>query len=132
MDLRFSPEQDALREQARAWLEANVPDPALPSMDTADGFDAPRRWERTLFDAGWGVLSWPAEYGGRGAGILDWLVFEEEYHRAGAPGRVNQNGLFLLGPTLMSHGTQDQKARFLPPMARGDEVWCQGWSEPNA
>jgi hypothetical protein len=101
-------------------------------MDTAEGFEAHRRWERTLHDAGWGVVSWPVEYGGRGAGLIDWLIFEEEYYRASAPGRVNQNGLFLLGPTLMSHGTPEQKARFLPPMARGDEIWCQGWSEPNA
>jgi alkylation response protein AidB-like acyl-CoA dehydrogenase len=101
-------------------------------MDTAEGFSDHRRWERTLFDGGWGVVSWPESYGGRGLGIVDWLVFEEEYYRAAAPGRVNQNGLFLLGPTLMSNGTDEQKARFLPPMARGDEIWCQGWSEPNA
>jgi hypothetical protein len=132
MELRFTPEQDALRNEARTWLEANVPSSPLPSMDTAEGFQAHRRWERTLFDAGWGVVSWPEEYGGRGLGIVDWLVFEEEYYRANAPGRVNQNGLFLLGPTLMSHGTHEQRKRFLPSMARGDEIWCQGWSEPNA
>ncbi len=132
MDLRFSADQDKLRADARVWLEANVPSSGLASMDTADGFAEHRRWERTLFDGGWGVVSWPEEYGGRGLGIVDWLVFEEEYYRAGAPGRVNQNGLFLLGPTLMSHGTPDQRTRFLPPMARGDEIWCQGWSEPNA
>jgi alkylation response protein AidB-like acyl-CoA dehydrogenase len=132
VDLRFSPEQDAFRADARAWLERNVPDPSLPSMDTAEGFREHRDWERKLFEDGWGVVSWPVEYGGRGAGVLDWLIFEEEYYASGAPGRVNQNGLFLLGPTLMSHGTADQKARFLPAMARGDEIWCQGWSEPNA
>ncbi len=132
MDLRFTPEQDALRRDARAWLQENVPQPALPSMDTADGFELHRKWERALFDGGWGVVSWPVSYGGRGLGILDWLIFEEEYYRANAPGRVNQNGLFLLGPTLMSHGTPEQKERFLEPMARGDEIWCQGWSEPNA
>lgn len=132
MDLRFTLEQDELRAEARAWLEANVPSTPLPSMDTADGFQAHRKWERTLFDGGWGVVSWPVQYGGRGLGIIEWLVFEEEYYRARAPGRVNQNGLFLLGPTLMSHGTDDQKARFLPAMAKGEEIWCQGWSEPNA
>ncbi len=132
MDLRFTPEQDAFRAVAAAWLEANVPHPSLPSMDTADGFDAHRMWERTLFDGGWGVVSWPEQYGGRALSLLDWLIFEEEYYRAGAPGRVNQNGLFLLGPTLMDYGTPEQKARFLPAMASGDEVWCQGWSEPNA
>ena len=132
MDLRFTPEQDALRAEARAWLEANVPSAPLPSMDTADGFRAHREWERTLHDGGWGVVSWPQEYGGRGLGMIEWLIVEEEYYRANAPGRVNQNGLFLLGPTLMSHGTAEQKERFLPPMAKGEEIWCQGWSEPNA
>jgi alkylation response protein AidB-like acyl-CoA dehydrogenase len=132
VDLRFTPEQDAFRAQVREWLVENVPDPMLPSMDTADGFEAHRKWERTLFDGGWGVVSWPVEYAGRGLGLVEWLIFEEEYYAANAPGRVNQNGLFLLGPTLMDHGTSEQKARFLPSMARGDEVWCQGWSEPNA
>ena len=132
MDLRFTKEQDAFRAHVREWLEDNVPDPTLPSMDTADGFEAHRKWERTLFDGGWAVVSWPVEYGGRGLGLVEWLIFEEEYYRADAPGRVNQNGLFLLGPTLMDYGTPDQKARYLPAMARGDEIWCQGWSEPNA
>jgi alkylation response protein AidB-like acyl-CoA dehydrogenase len=132
VDLRFTPEQEALRADARAWLERSVPRPPLPSMDTADGFKAHRDWERKLFEDGWGVVSWPVEYGGRGAGIIDWLIFEEEYYRSGAPGRVNQNGLFLLGPTLMSHGTAEQKSRILTAMARGEEIWCQGWSEPNA
>jgi alkylation response protein AidB-like acyl-CoA dehydrogenase len=132
MDLRFTPEQDAFRAEVRAWLEASVPDPALPSMDTADGFEAHRKWERTLFDGGWGVVSWPEQYGGRGLGLVEWLIFEEEYYRANAPGRVNQNGLFLLGPTLMDSGTSEQRSRFLPAMASGDEIWCQGWSEPNA
>jgi alkylation response protein AidB-like acyl-CoA dehydrogenase len=132
VDLRFTPEQEALRTEARAWLTANVPDPPLPSMDTADGFKAHRDWERQLFEDGWGVVSWPKEYGGRGLGIVEWLIFEEEYYAANAPGRVNQNGLFLLGPTLMSHGSPEQRARFLPSMARGEEIWCQGWSEPNA
>ncbi len=132
MDLRFTPEQEELRTEARTWLHANVPDPALPSMDTAAGFKAHRDWERKLFEDGWGVVSWPREYGGRGLGIVEWLIFEEEYYAANAPGRVNQNGLFLLGPTLMSHGSPEQRDRFLPPMARGEEIWCQGWSEPNA
>ena len=131
MDLRYTPEQEAFRADLRAWLDANVPDP-LPSMDTEAGFKLHRDWERTLHDGGWGVVSWPEEYGGRGLSLQDWLIFEEEYWAAGAPGRVNQNGLFLLGPTLMDFGTPEQKARYLPAMASGEEVWCQGWSEPNA
>ena len=78
------------------------------------------------------MVPWPEEYGGRGADLLEWLIFEEEYYRAGAPGRVNQNGIFLLGPTIMEYGTPEQKARYLPKMASSEEVWAQGWSEPNA
>jgi alkylation response protein AidB-like acyl-CoA dehydrogenase len=132
MDLRFSDEEEAFRQEARGWLEANVPDPALPSFDTAEGFEAHRAWEKRLHEAGWAVVSWPGEYGGRGVDLVEWLIFEEEYWRAGAPGRVGQNGLFLLGPTLMDFGTPEQKERFLPRMAVADDVWCQGWSEPNA
>jgi len=78
------------------------------------------------------MVPWPREYGGRGANLLEWLIFEEEYYRAGAPKRINQNGIFLLGPTIMEYGTPEQKARFLPKMASSEEVWAQGWSEPNA
>jgi hypothetical protein len=132
MDLAFTPEEDAFRHEARTWLEANVPRAPLPSMDTREGFEAHRRWERTLHGGRWAMVSWPREYGGRGANLVEWLIFEEEYYRAGAPGRVNQNGIFLLAPTLMEFGTAEQKSRFLPPMAAGEEIWAQGWSEPNA
>jgi alkylation response protein AidB-like acyl-CoA dehydrogenase len=132
MDLTYTPEQDAFRAEARGWLEANVPAEPLPSFDTREGFDAHRRWEKTLHGGGWAMVPWPVEYGGRGADLLEWLIFEEEYYRAGAPRRVNQNGIFLLGPTIMEVGTPEQKARFLPKMASSEEVWAQGWSEPNA
>ncbi len=132
MDLAFTSAQQAFRQEARAWLEANVPAEPLPSMDTAEGFQAHREWERRLDQGGWAMVSWPREYGGRGADLVEWLIFEEEYWRAGAPGRVNQNGIFLLGPTLMEYGTPEQKARYLPRMASGEEIWAQGWSEPGA
>jgi len=132
VDLRYTPEQQAFRAQARAWLEANVPKQPLASFDTREGFEAHRAWEAKLMAGGWAVVSWPVEYGGRGANLLEWLIFEEEYYRAGAPRRVNQNGIFLLGPTLMEFGTPEQKARYLPKMASSEEVWAQGWSEPNA
>jgi len=132
MDLTYTPEQEAFRKEARAWLEANVPDAPLASFDTKEGFEEHRAWERKLHAGGFAMVPWPVEYGGRGANLLEWLIFEEEYYRAGAPGRVNQNGLFLLGPTIMEYGTPEQKARFLPKMASSDEVWAQGWSEPNA
>ena len=132
MDLTFSPEEEAFRAEARAWLAAHVPTRPLPSLDTAEGFEAHRAWEHTLFEDRWSVVSWPVEYGGRDVGIFEWLVFEEEYYRARAPKRVSQNGIFLLAPTMLEYGTEAQKARYLPPMAAGDEIWCQGWSEPDA
>src|SRR4029079_19655857 len=132
MDLRYTPEQDACRAEARAWLEANVPDTPLPSFDTEAGCGAHRECERKLSEGKWSAVWWPVEYGGRGADYIHWLIFEEEYYRAGAPGRVNQNGIFLLGPTIMEVGTPEQKAKFLPTMASSDIVWAQAWSEPNA
>jgi alkylation response protein AidB-like acyl-CoA dehydrogenase len=132
MDLTFDAAQEAFRLEARAWLEAHVPREPLPSFDTAEGFAAHRAWEGELFADRWSVVSWPAAYGGRDADIMEWLVFEEEYYRARAPGRVSQNGIFLLAPTLLEYGTGEQKERFLPPMASGEEIWCQGWSEPDA
>jgi alkylation response protein AidB-like acyl-CoA dehydrogenase len=133
MDLRYTAAQEAFRAEARSWLARHVPAPgSLPSLDTAEGFEAHRVWERTMFADRWSVVAWPEEYGGRGVGILEWLVFEEEYWRAQAPLRVSQNGVFLLAPTLFEFGTEAQKERFLPAMASGDEIWCQGWSEPDA
>ncbi|MEU0399665.1 acyl-CoA dehydrogenase family protein [Streptomyces sp. NPDC006197] len=132
MDLDFSPAEDAFRAEARAWLTARVPDVPLPSLETAEGFAAHREWERTLFADRWSVVSWPEEYGGRGASLLRWLVFEEEYYAAGAPGRVSQNGINLLAPTLFEHGTDEQRARVLPPMASGEVIWAQAWSEPES
>jgi alkylation response protein AidB-like acyl-CoA dehydrogenase len=132
MDLTFTEEEQAFRAEARAWLEANVPRPPLPSGDTRQGFALHKDWERALFDARWAVVSWPREYGGRDASLVEWLIFEEEYYRAGAPQRVTQNGIFLLAPTLFELGTEEQKHRVLPKMASAEETWCQGWSEPNA
>jgi alkylation response protein AidB-like acyl-CoA dehydrogenase len=132
VDLDFAPHEEEFRRIARAWLEANVPAVPLASMDTAEGFEQHRAWERQLYEGGWSAVSWPVEYGGQGANLIEWLIFEEEYYRAGAPGRVNQNGIFLLGPTIIQLGTEEQKARILPAMASGEEIWCQGWSEPDA
>jgi alkylation response protein AidB-like acyl-CoA dehydrogenase len=137
MDLRFTPEQERFRAVVRSWLEEHVPSAAngtgpLPSLDTRRGFEAHRDWERTLFDSRWSVVSWPEEFGGRGADLFEWIIFEEEYYRAQAPTRVGQNGIFLLAPTLFKFGTPEQRERFLPAMASGEEVWCQGWSEPDA
>jgi alkylation response protein AidB-like acyl-CoA dehydrogenase len=132
MNLSYTDRENAFRAEARAWLEANVPGEPLQSFDTAEGAQQHRAWERKLDAAGWAMVPWPKEYGGRGSNLLEWLIFEEEYYRAHAPKRINQNGVFLLGPTIMEYGTPAQKARFLPRIASSEEVWAQGWSEPNA
>jgi hypothetical protein len=132
VDLTFTDQEDAFRAEARAWLEGNVPRPPLASGDTREGFALHKEWERALFDARWAVVSWPQEYGGRDASLMEWLIFEEEYYRAGGPQRVTQNGIFLLAPTLFELGTEEQRDRILPKMASAEETWCQGWSEPNA
>lgn len=132
MDLTYTNEQKAFREEVRGWMADNVPKTPLASFDTPEGFEEHRGWERTLNEGRWGMVTWPEEFGGRGANLIEWLIFEEEYYRASAPGRVNQNGIFLLGPTLMEYGTPEQKAKFLPRMAAGDDIWAQGWSEPGA
>jgi alkylation response protein AidB-like acyl-CoA dehydrogenase len=131
VDLAFTAAQDAFRAEVRDWLAANTPHD-LPSLDTEAGFAAHREWERRMADQRWSVVAWPEEYGGRGASLIDWLIFEEEYWRAGGPPRVSQNGIFLLAPTLFAYGTDEQRQRFLPRMARADDVWAQAWSEPGS
>jgi len=132
LDLTFTPEQQRFRAEVRAWLAANVPATPLKTLESEAGFAQHREWERTLARGNYGMITWPKEYGGRGANLIDWLVFEEEYYRAAAPLRVNQNGIFLLGPTLMEFGSAAQKARYLPAMAAGEEIWAQAWSEPQS
>src|SRR3954470_11662517 len=132
MDLTFTDTEEAFRAECRAWLTANVPAQPLPSGDTAEGFALHLDWERRLFADRWSVVSWPEAYGGRGASLWEWLIFEEEYYRVGAPQRVTQNGIFLLAPTVFEFGTPEQQQRILPRMAAAEDLWCQGWSEPNA
>jgi alkylation response protein AidB-like acyl-CoA dehydrogenase len=132
MDLTYTPAQQAFRAEARTWLTANVPSEPLQSFDTEQGFAEHRAWEAKLNEGRWGMVTWPTELGGRGCDLIEWLIFEEEYYRSGAPARVNQNGIFLLGPTLMEYGSEEQKARFLPRMATGEDIWAQAWSEPGA
>ncbi|HJQ06507.1 MAG TPA: acyl-CoA dehydrogenase family protein [Nocardioides sp.] len=132
MDLELSPSELAFRDEARAWLAANVPAEPLPSLDTPEGFELHRAWEAKLSAARWSVVSWPEEYHGRGASLVEWIIFEEEYYRTGAPLRVGQNGIFLLSPIIFEHGTKEQQDRFLPSMATGEVVWAQCWSEPEA
>ena len=132
MDIQYTEKQKAFRTEIRSWLAENVPKEPLKTYDTEEGFQQHREWEAKMNEGRWGMVTWPAELGGRDADLIEWLIFEEEYFRAKAPNRVNQNGIFLLGPTLMEFGTDEQKAEILPKMADGTEVWAQGWSEPNA
>lgn len=132
MNLSYTPQQHEFRAIVRTWMEENVPSAPLKSFDTKEGFEQHRQWEKTLAEGNWGMVTWPKEYGGRGCNLIEWLIFEEEYYRARAPLRVNQNGIFLLGPTLMEYGTAIQCKRFLTAMAKGEEMWAQGWSEPGA
>ena len=132
MDLSYTPEQQAFRAEIREWLAANVPDKPLLTLEGEEGFHQHVEWERKLASGNWGMVTWPEQYGGRGLDLIQWLIFEEEYWAAGAPLRANQNGIFLLGPTVMEYGTDEQKARFLTPMANGEVMWAQAWSEPNA
>jgi len=132
MDLNYTPEQDGFRAEIREWLATNVPEKPLLTLEGEEGFHQHVEWERKLASGNWGMVTWPEQYGGRGLDLIQWLIFEEEYWAAGAPLRANQNGIFLLGPTVMEYGTDEQKARFLTPMANGEVMWAQAWSEPGA
>ncbi|HEY8527891.1 MAG TPA: acyl-CoA dehydrogenase family protein [Acidimicrobiales bacterium] len=140
MDLTWTESQQAFRAEARAWLtehlaawrEAHGGEHAIRSGDTREGFAQHLDWERDLYEGRWAAVSWPEEYGGRNASLWEWLIFEEEYYRAGAPPRITQNGIFLLAPTVFEFGTPEQQAHILPRMAAAEDLWCQGWSEPNA
>ena len=138
MDLRFSAEDEAFRQEARAWLTeqlegdfAGVRGRGGPG-DEHSLFEERLAWERALGGAGWTGISWPKEYGGRGLSLTQQVIFYEEYARADGPGRVGIVNEGLLGPTIIAFGTEEQKRRFLPPILKGEEIWCQGYSEPNA
>ncbi|MBV8297061.1 MAG: acyl-CoA dehydrogenase family protein [Acidimicrobiia bacterium] len=137
MNFAYPPEAEAFRTEFRAWLDANL-DPELRDAGAMAALDSPqdlarmRAWNRKLADAGYAAIAWPKEYGGRGAGVMEQVVYAEEISRAGAPGTLNVIGISNIAPSIMEHGTDAQKRRFLEPMLRGDEIWCQGFSEPNA
>ena len=139
MDFQYTPEQDAFRTEVRDWLAANL-DSALCVDDPKDERVAPDRetfekrriWQRTMYDSGWVGIAWPKEYGGRGAGLLEQVIFDEEYTNAHAPVLPGYSGIALCGPTLMHWGMDEQKERFLKRILNGDDVWCQGYSEPGA
>jgi alkylation response protein AidB-like acyl-CoA dehydrogenase len=130
MDLTLSPSEEAFRDELRGWLEANHP--GEPPDDEAEGFEFRRRWQGKLHSAGWAGLSWPKEYGGRGASLIEQAIFSEEMVRAKSPSPANVLGLAMGGPVVITHGTEDQKQRFLEPILSAEEIWCQGFSEPEA
>ncbi len=138
MDLRDRPEDEAFRKEVRSWLDAHVVGEFAAlggrggSGDETFGFEIRLEWEKVLAAGGWTCVGWPVEHGGRGATIAHQVIFNEEYVRARAPGRVSIMGEGLIGPTVIHYGTSEQKARFLPPIVAGEELWCQGYSEPNA
>ena len=132
MKLEYTQKQLDFRAAVRAWMGAHAPKTPLVTLERREGYDQHVAWERTLASGNWGMVTWPEQFGGRGLDLIEWLIFEEEYFRAGAPNRANQNGIFLLGPTIMEFGTEAQKAQLLPPMARGEVIWAQAWSEPGA
>jgi alkylation response protein AidB-like acyl-CoA dehydrogenase len=138
MDLTWSDSEQALRAEARAWLEEHIQrwrdevGDDIQSGDTREGFAQHLIWERMLFSGGWAVVTWPKAYGGRDATLWESLIFEEEYYRVGGPMRVTQNGVYLLAPSVFEFGTQRQKDYILPRIAACEDLWCQGWSEPNA
>ncbi len=132
MDLDFDDSVEEFRTEVRDFLAANRANFPTESYDTAEGFEQHRRWDKILFDVGLSVISWPEKYGGRDASLLEWVVYEEEYFHAGAPGRASANGTSMLAPTLFAHGTEEQLDRILPKMASGEEIWAQAWSEPES
>ncbi|MFQ5666401.1 MAG: acyl-CoA dehydrogenase family protein [Candidatus Binatia bacterium] len=138
MDLRFSEADEAFRREVAQWLADNLVGEFARLRgrggpgDAHALFDERLAWERKLGAAGWTCLGWPKKYGGRGASFTQQVIFSEEYARAGGPGRVGHIGETLLGPTIIAFGTEQQKRRFLPPIVAGEELWCQGYSEPNA
>jgi alkylation response protein AidB-like acyl-CoA dehydrogenase len=131
MDLTFNDRELAFRDELRAWLAAN--DPGIEPENDEDANYAWRRdWQRELARGGWAAVHWPVEYGGRGATLTESAIFFEELGRSGSPLPANVLGLLLAGPTIMTWGTPEQKDRYLNPILSADEVWCQGFSEPDA
>ena len=130
MDLTLSPSEEAFRDELRAWLIGNHPG-REPDGDLA-GFEFRRGWQRRLHESGWAGVSWPREYGGRGATLVEQAIYNEEFVRAQAPSAANVLGLAMGGPTVIAHGTEEQKRRYLEPILSASEIWCQGFSEPGS
>jgi alkylation response protein AidB-like acyl-CoA dehydrogenase len=134
MDLNLTAEERQFRDELRAWLEANVPRdwPVWREKPIEESFPYLRVWQGKLDAGGWAAVSWPKEYGGRSATLMQQAIFWEEMARFEAPPMANALGLGLIGPTIIAYGTEAQKKRFVPKILSAEEIWCQGFSEPNA
>jgi alkylation response protein AidB-like acyl-CoA dehydrogenase len=130
MDLTLSPEELAFRDEVRAWLAENHPGPVPDDAEKSFAFRV--RWQRTLHEGGWAGISWPKEYGGRGASPIEQAIFYQEAARVESPLPANVLGLAMGGPVLIAHGTPEQKERHLEPILSAEEIWCQGFSEPDS
>jgi alkylation response protein AidB-like acyl-CoA dehydrogenase len=131
MDLTLNSEEEAFRDELRAWLEQNHPGPSPTGGDEAQ-FQFEREWQRKLHSGGWAGISWPKEYGGRGATLIEQAIASEEMARAKVPRPANVLGLVMGGPVVIAHGDEEQKERFLDPILSAEEIWCQGFSEPES
>jgi alkylation response protein AidB-like acyl-CoA dehydrogenase len=131
VDLSLTSEQEAFRDELRAWLAENHPGPA-PAGDDAARFEFERSWQKRMHADGWAGVAWPREYGGRGAGLIEQAIFSSEMARARAPTPANVLGLVMGGPVVMAHGSEEQKERWLEPILSAEEIWCQGFSEPES
>ena len=133
MDFDLTPDERRFKDEAVSWLKANKPEfKAAEDNATRSWIDERRAWQKKMFEAGYVGLNWPKEYGGQGASLMQQLLFSEALIETGAPAPVNVLALGMLGPTLIAQGSEEQKARYLPKMLNADEIWCQGFSEPNA
>ena len=133
MDLGLTDSETKFRDELRAWLKANLPTKMVKTADNATAYyKYLADWQQKLYDGGWAGVSWPKEYGGRGASFIEQAIFQEEMALADAPERMGTIGQGLVGPTIIAAGTEEQKKRYLPKILSGEEIWCQGFSEPNA
>ena len=137
MDLTLTPTEEKFRDECQVWLDSHVPrewhDPAFrESLTAGDKIAFLKSWQHTLYDGGWVGLAWPQEYGGRSATLMEQVIFNQELARAKAPPLINVLGLIVAGPTITVHGTEEQKRRYLPKILNAEEIWCQGFSEPNS
>jgi alkylation response protein AidB-like acyl-CoA dehydrogenase len=130
VDLRLTEDELSFRDALREWLNGNLPGPH--PADPLEAIRFSRDWQKRLYDAGYAGLSWPREFGGRGATVVEQALFNQEIARLDLPGPINIIGMHMVGPSIIHHGTEDQRARFLRPILTADELWCQGFSEPGA